>query len=236
MATGKATANPQRGRRRQSAEAVERELARLTAGPACQPGTRLPTERALAERLDVPRSAVRAGLDRLETEGRIIRIVGNGTFVTKPARDPRGDVASGSRDASPKEIMETRLLIEPALAALVVAHANSADMERIEEAMRGAEAARDFEDFEVWDGRFHQAIADATHNRLVIEVYRTITVARDFAEWGDLKRKSITIDRRAAYEAEHRDIVAALRSRDGGRAEATLGAHLLNVRRNLLGF
>jgi len=127
------------------------------------------------------------------------------------------------------------MLIEPRYAALIVAHANGADLERIREAMRGAEAARDFATFEICDGQFHQALAEATHNRLMIEIYRTITLARELAEWGEMKRRSITQERRATYEREHREIVEALQYRDVARAEAALTGHLVNIRQNLLG-
>jgi DNA-binding FadR family transcriptional regulator len=78
-------------------------------------------------------------------------------------------------------------------------------------------------------------LADATHNRLMIEIYRTITLARELAEWGEMKRRSITPERRAAYEREHREIAEALQLRDIARAEAALTGHLVNIRQNLLG-
>ncbi len=110
--------------------------------------------------------------------------------------------------------MAARLIVEPRLAQLVAMNANAADFERMEECNRRAEAAEDFEGFEKWDAALHQAIAEATHNRLIIDIYATITAARDHAEWGDLKRMSITKERRDFYRQEHREIVAALRARD----------------------
>ena len=59
--------------------------------------------------------------------------------------------------------------------------------------------------------------------------------ARDQAEWGMLKRRSATPARRLEYQQEHRELVDALRQRDAERAKALCLAHLLHVRRNLLG-
>ncbi len=216
-----------------SADMVEQALAALLAGPENGPGARLPTERALAERLNVARSAVRSALSRLEAQGKVVRIGGSGTYV---AEKPAADADDAGRDASPQEIMDTRMLVEPRLASMVVANANGADMAAIREAMLGAEAAQGFEEFELWDGRFHQALADATHNRLMKAIYRQITLARDLAEWGELKRRSVTEERRRQYEIEHREIVAALQARDATLAETALLRHLVSVRRNLLGF
>lgn len=198
------------------------------------PGSKLPTERALSERLRVPRSAVRDVLSVFEAQQKVVRIMGSGTYVaeTLPAS---GAVGPALSDASPTEIMAARLIVEPRLAQLVAMNANAADFERMEECNRRAEAAEDFEGFEKWDAALHQAIAEATHNRLIIDIYATITAARDHAEWGDLKRMSITKERRDHYRQEHREIVAALRARDAKQAEAALTRHLNRVKANLLG-
>ncbi len=218
---------------------VDAALKRLLDDPKMVPGRRLPTERELAQRLAVPRSAVRSALARLEARGAVVRIMGSGTYVadTHAGRSAsEGDVVKERQDASPLEIMETRLLIEPKLANMIVAHANSADLERIRVAMRGGDAASDFAEFEVWDARFHQALAEATKNRLMIEIYRTITTSRDLTEWGEMKRRSITEGRRQKYNLEHRAILDALQARDAASAEAALRSHLLSVKENLFGY
>lgn len=196
-------------------------------------GAKLPTERAIAEELGVPRSAVRDVLSVLEAQGWVVRIVGSGTYVAK--RDVIEPAPSVPSDASPTEIMAARLIFEPRLAQLVVMNAKAADFERMEDYTRRGEVADDFEEFEHWDAMLHEAIAEATHNPLIVAIYATITAARELAEWGELKRLTITAERRDAYRQEHREIVAALRARDGRAAEAALTAHLLRVRRNLLG-
>jgi DNA-binding FadR family transcriptional regulator len=201
-------------------------------------GSKLPTERAVAEQLGVPRSAVRNALAALEAEGLVVRLIGSGTFVadpaTRPAREADPPLVAVS-DASPTEIMEARLLIEPRIAALAVANATLRDFERMELCNRNAEASEDFERFEHWDAALHQAIAEATHNRLIVGLYTAITRARDQADWGELKRRSLTAERRDHYREEHRRIVAALRARDASGAEAALLDHLRRVRQNLLG-
>lgn len=49
-----------------------------------EPGTLLPTERALAEEFDTSRSTVRLALQELVVEGRLDRQHGRGTFVAQP--------------------------------------------------------------------------------------------------------------------------------------------------------
>jgi DNA-binding FadR family transcriptional regulator len=201
-------------------------------------GAKLPTERAVAEQLAVPRSAVRNALATLEAEGLIVRLIGSGTFVAKTAKLPnqeRRPPLVTVDDASPTEIMEARLLIEPRIAALAVANATISDFERMEVCNRNGEQSDSFEAFEYWDAALHQAIAEATHNRLIVGVYTAITRARDQADWGELKRRSLNAERRDIYREEHRRIVAALRARDSHTAETALLDHLRRVRQNLLG-
>ncbi len=216
---------------RKASDIVDAALAEFLARDDVRPGTKLPTERALADRLKVPRSAVRVAMSRLEVKKRVNRVTGSGTYVAEPETRETPD----ARDASPFEIMETRILIEPCLASPVVARANSADLATIRRAMEEAAAALDFAAFEHWDGMFHQAIADATHNQVLIEVYRTITASREHAEWGEMKRNSITEERRRHYVAEHAEIMAALQARNTARAEAAIRSHLQTVSHNLLG-
>ncbi|MEF3047840.1 FadR/GntR family transcriptional regulator [Pseudotabrizicola sp. L79] len=217
-------------------ELIDEALRNYLKEPGCKPGSKLPTERALSEQFKVARSAVRSALARLEAQGDVVRVMGSGTYVAdRQAAQPESDRDPGWRDASPLEIMDSRLMVEPQLANLIVAYANGGDIDRIRQAMLGGQAATDFAEFEIWDGKFHQALADATQNPVIIEVYRTITRSRELAQWGELKKRSITEQRRAKYNIEHAEIVAALQARDAPRAEAAIRAHLMTVRENMLG-
>lgn len=197
---------------------------------------KLPTERALSDQLGVPRSAVRDALAVLESGGAITRIIGSGTYVKENAGAASdAAITKTPPTASPAEIMQARLLVEPQLAQLAAFNANQDDLARFDECIREGDAAESFEAFEHWDAALHDAIARSTHNRLVIEIYTMITRARDFVEWGELKRRSLSAERRDHYRREHREIVAALKARDVERAEAALLGHLQRVRDNLLG-
>jgi len=82
----------------------------------------------------------------------------------------------------------------------------------------------------------HQALAAATHNRFVIRVFDMATAVRHQTEWGKLKDRVVTPERRLKYQEEHRTIVSALKARDADRARAAILAHLQHARRNLFGF
>jgi DNA-binding FadR family transcriptional regulator len=199
------------------------------------PGARLPTEREFAKRFALPRNAVRRTLAQLEAEGTITRHVGRGTFLaphTQEAFHGFGEVAH----TGPAELMEARLRIEPALAELIVTNATPADFDRMDACLDKAERATTLDDFELWDAALHEAMATATHNRFVIRVLDMVTAVRRQAEWGKLKDRIVTPERRIKYQEEHRAIVRALRGRDAERARALMITHLQHARRNLFGF
>jgi len=201
------------------------------------PGARLPTERELVRRFAVPRNAVRKMLAQLEAEGSITRHVGRGTFLTARTGAGAAQVTFDSvSNTSPAELMEARARLEPALAELIATNATPADFERMEMCLERAERAITLDEFELWDAALHQTLATATHNRFVIRVLDMVTAVRQQAEWGKLKDRIVTPERRIKYQEEHRDIVRALKDRDAERARAYIVAHLQHARRNLFGF
>ncbi|MCY1522559.1 HTH-type transcriptional regulator LutR [compost metagenome] len=200
-------------------------------------GHRLPTERALSEQFGISRSTVRRTLSELKTEGMISQRVGSGTYANPPSTLAQAEAALRGEvvSTSPAELMAARLVLEPAIAALVVQHGTPADFAAMQNACEQAESAVSFEAFEVWDAKLHELMATATHNLFIEKVFALMTAARSQATWGALKRKSLTPERREAYQAEHREIVDALRDRDAARAMEAVRRHLLHVRDNLLG-
>ena len=222
-----------RTRPRDGAQRIREFILAGAADGSFAAGNRLPTERELARRFSVPRNAVRRTLAQLEAEGSITRHVGRGTFLA--GRAPVPDAGSVAQ-TSPAELMEARLRVEPALAELIATNATPADFARMELCLERAERASTLDEFELWDAALHEALAQATHNRFVVRVLDMVTAARQQAEWGKLKNRIVTPERRLRYQEEHREIVQALRERDAERARAAIIAHLEHARRNLFGY
>ncbi|GAA5235536.1 FadR family transcriptional regulator [Verticiella sediminum] len=212
-------------------------LARIASGEWPH-GHRLPTEREFAAAHRLSRSTVRRTLAQLKARGLISQTVGSGTYVAAPGGEANGveRLQDDAMTTSPAQLMAARLALEPAIAALVVEHARPADFEHMRLCCERAEAADSFEDFETWDAALHEAIAAAAHNPLIENVFSLMNHARSHASWGVLKRRSLTDERRKAYQREHRALVDALCERDAMRATETARTHLLHVRRNLLGY
>ena len=225
-----------RTRSRDGAQRIREFILASAAEGSPVAGSRLPTERELAKRFSVPRNAVRRTLARLEAEGSITRHVGRGTFLASRAAAPVAPAQDGVAHVSPAELMEARLKFEPALAELIATNATAADFERMEMCLERAERAATLDEFELWDAALHDALAHATHNRFVIRVLDMVSTGRQQAEWGKLKNRIVTPERRIRYQEEHREIVQALRERDAERARAAIVAHLQHARRNLFGY
>ncbi|MCW2236850.1 FadR/GntR family transcriptional regulator [Azospirillum canadense] len=210
-------------------------LQRAIASGLWRPGEQLPTERRLAESLGLARNTVRRALDMLEAEGRIARGVGRGTFLVEldGASALNGSallLPAAFMNASPAEVMEARILLEPAIADLAVARATLADFAEMERCLRESEGARSIPEFEHWDGALHRAVIAACRNELLDAFYAVLNRIRDNAEWNVLKQRSLTPERRILYEKQHRAIVAALKARDPAAAREVIRAHLIAVR------
>jgi DNA-binding FadR family transcriptional regulator len=215
-------------------------------------GSRLPTERQLAANLGATRTSVRRALTVLEAEGRISREVGRGTFLREEPNGRAADAAvigqaggadgvagqylvpGGLRPAdqggfAPADVMTTRRLLEPPAMRLVVAWATAADFEEIGRCLAGGERAASYDEFETWDLALHRSIMAASHSPLLTRLYAVIEEARHGRFWGDLKRRSASRERQHAYQADHAELVAALRARDADRAVEAMRAHLARV-------
>lgn len=201
-------------------------------------GHRLPTERDLGEQYGLSRSTVRRVLQDFKRKQLITQTVGSGTYVADNVQQALGELQTQGpvQATSPAELMSARLVLEPAIVEMVIGNATSADFQRMDECNARAEAARTLEDFELWDAALHEAIAEAAHNSFILSVFRLMNEVRSRAEWGVLKRRSATPERRIEYQQEHRALVAALRERDATRAKALCLAHLVHVRTNMLGY
>lgn len=199
------------------------------------PNAKILSERELSERLAVSRGTVRKALDELERNGLIERKPGSGTFVTELAPDylAQQHTPIEAPEISPAKLMEARIALEPQMAALIVRNASADDFEHMAHCLQQSELATSTEFFEYWDGAFHKALADATHNPFFSYLLNKINEIRDNSEWGVLKKKSLTAEARAQYQKQHQDILAALKKRDAKQAQQLLLEHLWLIEQHL---
>ena len=109
--------------------------------------------------------------------------------------------------------------IEPGAPALVSVEGSNGDSEYFSRA----------------DERFHQVLAECTHNPLMVWLYQQINEVRGHTQWDSMKDQILSAERIAAYNDEHRRLYEALRSRDVESAGRIIWEHLDRARRDLLG-
>jgi DNA-binding FadR family transcriptional regulator len=210
------------------------ELRRRIESGAWNGSGRLPPERMLAAEFAVARNTVRRALERLEEDGYLTRHVGRGTFIQRRGREPAASGLLRLYEASPRDILETRLIMEPRAAALAASRASTADLTVIYDALAQSVAALTLAEFERWDAQLHLSIFMATKNEVLIDYCRAICEARNQPQWVHLKQRSVTSETRAAYDRHHRAIVAALMRRDAEAAAEAMREHLRVVEDNIV--
>ena len=213
---------------------LAQDLRRLIDGGEWRAAGRLPPERALASRFAVARNTIRRALASLEDTGRLTRHVGRGTFIVPQEGKFAVGGAFRMSEASPRDILETRLIIEPRAAGLAATRASRTDLDAISKALGESLAAKDIADFEQWDAQLHLAIFIAAKNEVLIDYCRAISEARNQPQWFELKRRSLTAERRAIYNDQHRAIVTALLERNAKAAVEAMRQHLSTVEDNIL--
>lgn len=203
------------------------------ADPALPVNAKLPPERELCRQYEVSRSELRKALDALEAEGRIWRHVGRGTFVgSRPVID-LAELAYLGELANPTQLMEARLALEPALARLAAAHGVGSDFERIDLNAQRCRDAREWRVYEAADDALHMAIAVATRNKLLVNLFERLNAVRRATVWGQLRSTRLPAREHASF-AEHDAIRRAIRERDADGAETAMRTHLRSVRDRVL--
>ena len=210
----------------------ERIAARLAAdirAGRLAPGEKLPPERELARRLGVGRASVREALAALALRGALETRPGAGSFVVGP---PQDDGALPT-DASPSDLLEARLLLEPQVAALAAGRARrDPESERLLDAMDAAEAAGDRAGWNDGDRLFHRRLAALTANPVLLALADHIAALMDQPLWQRLRDESVARPGRArVHAAEHRMIYEAMVDGDAGAAAFYATQHLERVRR-----
>jgi DNA-binding FadR family transcriptional regulator len=178
---------------------------------------------------------VRSALQTLQNEDLISREVGRGTIVKQRTSDELRRVLERISGASPLDILNLRLIIEPQVAASAAIHATSRDIAAIEEANSHADASFQLEPFEKWDNEFHARIYHSTHNEFLIDFFRLLVVVRFRSPMMAIRQRAFTEERRLEYCGQHAQIMQALKSRNAAAASEAMRNHLAARRRNYFG-
>jgi DNA-binding FadR family transcriptional regulator len=187
----------------------------------------LPPERVIAEELSGKRHKLRRALGELRARGEL-----------GPAQAGRRALAEAAQEChlinstNPLEVIEMRLLLEPAFARLAAMRASLVESDRIRRAATTPKGA----DPSAADMVFHRAIAVGARNSLASEVYVILNrVASDGRLRFTDSEADLIPERVRARDAEHQRIADSISARDPEAAERAMREHLTAMQRKIMG-
>jgi GntR family transcriptional repressor for pyruvate dehydrogenase complex len=202
-------------------------------------GSRLPSERAMAELFGASRSTVREAVQRLVARGLLEVRRGSGVFVTRPQIDTAGSswlqlIADGPPLRS--ETLEFRSIFECCVARFAAERATPEEQERLGTVIEDMVRAVNNHDLDAEaqaDAQFHLTLAAFSHNFMLSRFYASaINQLREHITHNtyDANRDSIHArERSMARLQQHMRIYQAIRDRTPDEAFQAMSVHIAFV-------
>jgi len=188
------------------------------------PGDRLPSEREIAERLEVSRETVREAIKVLESEGYVVsrRGAAGGIAVTALGGPvARTQAQLQQNQESIVHLMDFRRANECLAARLAARLRTEEDLAQISHAIEDLKLAEDIPRFRKADARFHLAVAVASRNPYVEQA---IVDAREaIFLWHGNRSYELVLH---TTLSGHQKIFDAIAARDPEGAAAAMEEHL----------
>ena len=191
-----------------------------------EPGEKLPSERLLAERINVTRGSIRNAIQKLEYYGILKSMPQSGTFIADIGRTAmNGMIDQILTLPTPdfKSLVETRIFLELKIVKFAAARHTEADMAEIEQAQLNYRTKTlAGEDSVAEDLLFHLAIAKASHNASLQRLMLSITpqIITNFGKYHVCKNNTAI----SAIE-EHEEVVKAIQTKRPELAESKMKDH-----------
>lgn len=140
-------------------------------------GELIPPEPVLMEQFGVGRSTIREAIKTLSNAGILKVQQGAGTFVCEPktAAEP---LDQRLRRAALQEVNHVRQLLEIEIVQLAVHHRQQKDLDTLQALLEERWQAITTDDYNACadaDIRFHKAVATASHNSVLADLYQTFS-------------------------------------------------------------
>ncbi|MGI2328651.1 FadR/GntR family transcriptional regulator [Planococcus sp. YIM B11945] len=145
-----------------------------------KPGDKLPPERELMEMFEVGRTSLREALKVLEAQGLIVRSQ-RGTFISTNFNDFYTDSLIYQfyfSEVEWQDIFEARRFIEKELAGMAAQRATPADLAEMQQTIEDMKAAIAENNYALYissNMQFHEKIAAASYNQVMVDLYNSIS-------------------------------------------------------------
>lgn len=211
---------------------VIRQVELLILRGILRPGERLPSERELAERMDVSRPSLREAVADLQDRGLLIARPNAGIYVAEVLGSAFSTALVdlfARHDEAVFDYLDFRRDMEALAAERAARLGSDTDLQVVDEIFRKMESAhgkRDPSDEAALDAQFHMAIIEASHNVVMLHMMRSMF---DLLKQGVFYNRQMMFRLRTTREAlldQHRAINTALQARDPQAARAAIEAHM----------
>jgi GntR family transcriptional repressor for pyruvate dehydrogenase complex len=208
-------------------------------------GDKLPPEKTLAQQFGTSRSSIREALSALELLGFVESRSGHGNFIKTDGTDTStngGLFKELVKDHSAYEIFETRLELEPSIAALAAQRASKKEIRQLELRLTklneiGLQVKlepRKAEEYMEEDRYFHLQLAKSARNNVLYLVFSGVNLMMKERRWSALKKKLVlTEGNLKKYEKEHTTIFNAIKAGNSTLAKNAMHKHILDIRKEL---
>ncbi len=191
-------------------------------------GSKLPAEAELMARFGVSRSTVREAVKILQTENIVDIRQGQGTFLC--AMPGLGDDPLGLRFTDQEELigrlLETRLLIEPNVAALAAQRRTEFQLQEMKTLLDRMDSAYlHGEDYTGFDFAFHSVVARCTGNNVLERLLPTI---HESIRAGYQHTRTVEGSYQRASQC-HMEMYRAIADHDSERARMAAQRHMIQT-------
>lgn len=200
-------------------------------------GDRIPSERQLAEQFKVSRSPVREAIRSLNSQGLLMTKRGGGTYVqtatmTWPAQSIGTLTTLLNEDPHYRyDVLETRLALESSTAWHAALRATKKDKQKIKECFDIMVAHQQQGDTELSarsDAQFHLAIAEASHNVVLVQIMRGLFNLM-FSTVKENRQIMFSFDNETRIKElteQHEGVMQAIFNGDAERAKQIMDQHI----------
>ncbi|MDF2671744.1 MAG: GntR family transcriptional regulator [Clostridiales bacterium] len=209
-------------------EQVIEQIKRMIMDGTLKKGDKLPTERDLAEQLQVSRASVREALTALDVIGLVESRHGAGNYIRENFENSLFEPMSMMfllEKGTPLEILELRQVLEVEAAVLAAARINDDEVQTLGEVVHEMKTCTDEDRSVVLDKEFHFSIAKASKNLLIINILQVISQLIDEFIKDSRKKILMVKDNRVKLTKQHERLYNALKNRDRDEARKAMAAH-----------
>ncbi|GAK03042.1 transcriptional regulator [Geomicrobium sp. JCM 19037] len=178
-------------------------------------------EREISSMMGISTTPVKEAFRILENEGMLVTVPRKGTFVSEYA------------STSIEEILLLRASVESLCARLAALKMTDEELNELEQQMLIIEGLHNKGDSEALieqNSIFHQQIIDGARNVMMHNILGNL---RNIDKAFRKRALKIEVEREVGFQ-EHYAVFEAIRARDPERAEATMKAHILRTKDNIL--